>query len=967
MVRRHSRLVAMLILGSAVLVALSGSTQAQTFGIPGSNGAPGVPGADGTSDGGTGGNGGPGGASSSGGTGEQVTSATSLTGLITGGAGGTGGMGGMGGTGGEGTNGIAGGTNAEARGGTGGNGGTGGTGGTGGGGGDGVQVTNGVTLTNSAALAGGAGGGGGAAGTGGIGGIGGIGATNVAGDGGAGGGGGNGGASGSAGNGAHGGAGISFASGGTLINGGTITGGAGGTGGNGSPGGAGGSGGKGGNGTDGGSGGSGGSGGAGGQGGTTGGAGGAGGNGGAGGAGIPSGNGGNGGTGGNGGDGGTGATAGGLGGSAGLGGNGGAGGSGGGAPGGGGGNGNPGSMGGIGGSSAAGAGGVGGVGVSGVGLTIMNSATISGGNGGASGGASAPGGAGGAGLSGSGLTISNSGSINGGDANAGAGVQTYAIIFTGGTNSVGNSGTISGGIDVTAGSFAPALTTSAIGTPLTFSGPLTFASGTQYVVRVSPSASDNTTASGTATLTGATVNAQFATGAYTRHDYEILAASALAGTFSGLTTANAPAGFTESLDYTHPDEVYLDLTPALIGATGLNQNQQNVANTLNTYFNNGGALPPNFGTVFGLSGAALANALSQLDGEAATGAEHSAFQLMTEFLDLMLDPWAGGGGGNGGTGTTGFAPENDASLPPDVALAYAKALKKQTSQQQQQQPDFTQRWSAWGAGFGGSSTTNGDPAVGSNTLTASTYGYAGGMDYHVTPSTLYGFALAGGGTKWNLAQNLGGGRSDAFQAGIYAKTQAGPAYFSAALAFANHWFTTDRTAALGDQLQAKFDGQSYGGRAEAGYRYAVAPLAGITPYAAIQAQVFHTPSYSETDLTGGGFGLSYNAMNATDTRSELGARADDLVMFGAMPLILRGRLAWAHDWVSNPSLSPAFEALPGSTFTVNGAPIPHDSALTTAAAELHVTANWTAMAKFDGEFASGSQTYAGSGTLKYSW
>ena len=33
-------------------------------------------------------------------------------------------------------------------------------------------------------------------------------------------------------------------------------------------------------------------------------------------------------------------------------------------------------------------------------------------------------------------------------------------------------------------------------------------------------------------------------------------------------------------------------------------------------------------------------------------------------------------------------------------------------------------------------------------------------------------------------------------------------------------------------------------------------LAGITPYAAIQAQDFHTPSYSETDLTGGGFGLS---------------------------------------------------------------------------------------------------------------
>ena len=66
------------------------------------------------------------------------------------------------------------------------------------------------------------------------------------------------------------------------------------------------------------------------------------------------------------------------------------------------------------------------------------------------------------------------------------------------------------------------------------------------------------------------------------------------------------------------------------------------------------------------------------------------------------------------------------------------------------------------------------------------------------------------------------------------------------------------------------------GGVEAGYRYAALPTIGVTPYAALQAQIFHTPSYSETDLTGGGFGLTYNAMTATDTRSELGARFDDL-------------------------------------------------------------------------------------------
>ena len=86
-----------------------------------------------------------------------------------------------------------------------------------------------------------------------------------------------------------------------------------------------------------------------------------------------------------------------------------------------------------------------------------------------------------------------------------------------------------------------------------------------------------------------------------------------------------------------------------------------------------------------------------------------------------------------------------------------------------------------------------------------------------------------------------------------------------------------------------------------------------------------------------------------------------------MPLVLRGRLAWAHDWVSNPSLGAVFQALPGSSFTVNGAAPPQNSALTTAGAELHLTANWSLIAKFDGEFAATAQTYAGTGTLKYSW
>jgi uncharacterized protein with beta-barrel porin domain len=540
-------------------------------------------------------------------------------------------------------------------------------------------------------------------------------------------------------------------------------------------------------------------------------------------------------------------------------------------------------------------------------------------------------------------------------------------VSTGGTLS--GTGTVATTLTVlNGGAFAPGNSTP--GSSMNITGTLAFQPTTTYKIYLNPTTASFANVTGNATLDG-TVDAVFSPGGYVSKQYTILTTTGGLGgtTFAGLTNTNMPSGGSDTLSYsTNDDDVYLNLTESFAQFTGLSGNQQGVANALATYFNTNGGIPAAF---FGLN----AGDLTQLDGEDASGAEKGAFQLMTQFLDLMIDPTAGGGAGGGG-GASGFADEEQQNLPPDVALAYARALHKPQALSQPSPASggglgrgLDQRWSAWGSAFGGSGTYDGSATVGSNNVTATDYGYAAGMDYHVTPDTVYGFALGGGGTNWNLATSPGSGRSDSFEAGVYAKTHWGAAYMSGALAFANHWFTTNRIA-LGDDLTANFQGQSYAARGEVGYRYGVPVtgyIIGVTPYAAVQVQDFHTPGYSETDLTGGGFGLSYNAMSATDTRSELGARFDNLTVWSGMPLILRGRLAWAHDWVSNPSLGAVFQALPGSNFTVNGAAVPQNSALTTAAAELHLTANWTAIAKFDGEFAPTAQTYSGTGTLKYSW
>ena len=57
--------------------------------------------------------------------------------------------------------------------------------------------------------------------------------------------------------------------------------------------------------------------------------------------------------------------------------------------------------------------------------------------------------------------------------------------------------------------------------------------------------------------------------------------------------------------------------------------------------------------------------------------------------------------------------------------------------------------------------------------------------------------------------------------------------FAGALAFSNHWFTTDRLV-LGDQLTANLDVQSYDARIEGCCRYAVLPAIGATSCGAVR-------------------------------------------------------------------------------------------------------------------------------------
>ena len=352
----------------------------------------------------------------------------------------------------------------------------------------------------------------------------------------------------------------------------------------------------------------------------------------------------------------------------------------------------------------------------------------------------------------------------------------------------------------------------------------------------------------------------------------------------------------------------------------------------------------------------------QLTGEVATGAAQAGITAMNSFLSLETNPY---------DINRPFAENRPpAEIRPPM---YVKALGPRPLSPQSPASD----WGVWGAAYGGQNNTSGDLLAGTHDRSARAFGFATGLDYRVTPYTVAGFALAGGGTNYGLSDGLGSGRSDMFQAAVYSTTRVNAAYISAALAYGFHRESTDRfvTVAGIDHLTADFSANNVGGRIEGGYRFVIPGVFdswgfGLTPYAAVQVQAFRTPSYSETAVSGSPtFSLAYDAHTTTSTRTELGSWVDkNYALDRDNVLSLFGRAAWAHDWNSDTSLTATFlPALPGSSFTVFGwAPV-KDSALLTAGAQLYMRNGWAVMTKFDTELAPHSQTYAGTVRVRYTW
>ena len=513
---------------------------------------------------------------------------------------------------------------------------------------------------------------------------------------------------------------------------------------------------------------------------------------------------------------------------------------------------------------------------------------------------------------------------------------------------LGGTGAI-GGL-VLNGTLAPG---NSIGT-LTVNGNAALNAGSTTVIEVSGTSADRLNVTGTASLAGTLslvgIDRSFRFGT----TYTLLsAAGGRSGTFDAVSAGGTftPA-ITTTVTYT-PTDVELSLSanrlvPLLPPGTPINPT--NVAAAIDRALL-GGADVSAFIPLYLLSQSALPQALSRLSGEAATGTEETALRAASLFLNLMLDPMAGARG----AAASGASP----SL---IQMADPPAGRPGM-------PGTVQGWSLWTKAFGQASRLNADPATGANAHSSGIYGVAAGADRRLTPDTLVGFALAGGGTSYGLG-GRGGGTGDLFQVGLYGSTRLGPAYVSAAIAYGWNSFDINRNVDLAgpEVYRSRLTAHTFGGRLEAGWRFGWQGF-GLTPYGAVEVIGYSAPRYSEaTRPAGGVFGLDFAARSHTTARTELGIRLDGKTQLAeGTDLIAYGRLAWAYQPTTQRSVEASFQTLANSAFTVFGARPSMHTALAAAGAELRFASGLSLTSSVEAELGERHQAIRGTLGLRKVW
>lgn len=127
------------------------------------------------------------------------------------------------------------------------------------------------------------------------------------------------------------------------------------------------------------------------------------------------------------------------------------------------------------------------------------------------------------------------------------------------------------------------------------------------------------------------------------------------------------------------------------------------------------------------------------------------------------------------------------------------------------------------------------------------------------------------------------------------------------------------------------------------------------------------PSASSRHVWATGFGQA-STLTVNATTVYAGARFDtSLTLANGMALMPYARLAVEHETNTTRSITASFQALPGSGYTVYGAPAAANVGRVDLGLKLGVRAGLVVYTDVDGAFSDAGNGYGGHAGVKFSW
>ncbi|CAD5255324.1 Outer membrane autotransporter protein (fragment) [Bosea sp. 62] len=498
------------------------------------------------------------------------------------------------------------------------------------------------------------------------------------------------------------------------------------------------------------------------------------------------------------------------------------------------------------------------------------------------------------------LTLTGTNTYTGGTTVSGGklvvnGSITGSVSLSGGT--LGGSGTVGALVVANGGTVAPG---NSIGT-LKVSGNVAFTAGSTYQVEVNAAGqSDRIIVSGSATISGGTVQVLAENGNYAAStSYTILTASGgVSGTFSAVTSNLA--FLTPSLSY---DSQNVTLTMTRNGNSFGPDNGDgtsggvtsgggtDTSSTGGTYIaatrNQGfiaiaaerlGVGNPVYDALVSATAAEARAGFDLLSGEA----HAQAVSVMIDESRLVRDTILGHLRGPLLT-----------QAPGQVAASFSADLPGRKSGVVMPAPVPQPRYALWGTAFGSTGNTDGDGNAAS--LSRRSGGALLGADLMLydAPGSSLKVGVAGGysQSRFDLDARRSSGKLESGHAALYAGARFGQLRLDAGAAYS--WSESDirrqvSVRGFGDLLRLQRPGSVTQGFAELGYGFAFSGIA-LEPFAQLALIRVSTDAGTER---GGAAALRVLSSDQTLGFATLGLRAE--AQLGAMPLFARAMLGWRH-------------------------------------------------------------------------